>query len=274
MRFGLKFMALITGVSGFSFTPGASPCAHAQELGSGARALGLSGATVAVGGAPFESANPAGAWNGRTLKGTFSVEQAYGLSELRYASVVVGGAILGTLSSISVESFGFETFRRTTASSAVSFAAGSGIRLGLRGTARRYAISGYAGQTSTGLSIGWTLRLSERARAGGAWRYAGATLQASERMLTQQLMAGVEAALLPQLLVTGAIVQDVGSGPDFRLGVEARLASKFDVRAGSGSFPDRLSFGCGLSIEQGQLDVGFSMHPELGPSLAVSVTIQ
>jgi hypothetical protein len=146
--------------------------------------------------------------------------------------------------------------------------------IGARITARNVTFAGYDGRSAVGVSAGWVVTASDRLVVGGAWRHIGSALEPAARMLPQEISFGFEVVASPDVRLLGAIAGETGSDADLRAGVEIDLTGSVSVRAGSGTSPDRISFGFGLTLDPGSLDVGVSLHPILGPSAALSLSLE
>lgn len=267
-------MALITRLIGFSFTVAASCPLAAQSLDMGARGLALANAVVVASRFPFEPVNPASAMEIHSLAASFSFGQAHGLSELRHESAVVVYPFGETLTGATLQSFGFQTYRRLTAGLVLSTQIMEDIRLGIRTTYRRVAVAGYGSRAAVGVSAGWQAGVTEAIRAGGAWRYIGAPTGFRNRLLSQELSFGFDARASPNLRLLAAIAREVSSDADLRIGAEISLIDSVRLRLGTGTNPDRITFGLGLTMRTASIDAGVSVHRILGPSLCATVSLE
>lgn len=266
-------MALITGLFGFSFTIGLVGAVAAQSLDMGARGLAVANAATVAMDYPYESGNPASATSGASLRASFSFGEAYMLNELRYESTALVLPIGSTSVGATIESFGFDSFRRLTASFVGSADFRSSLRLGVRLTVRRVAIPGYGSRSVGGVSAGWVLAVTDDILAGGCWRYIGSPLGYRDRLLPQELSFGFEARASPTLRLLGTIAHEAGSDPDLRIGAEIALVDRFRIRLGTGTNPDRIAGGLGFVAEPATIDVGVSYHRTLGPSILISLAL-
>lgn len=268
------FMALITGLAAISFTATAVAMLSAQSIDMGGRGLALGNAAITTATFPFEPVNPAARSASTSIGAVFSFGQAHGLQELRYRSLVLAAPIGPLHAGVTLETFGFDAYRRTTGSLVASVPLISNAWIGARITARNVAFAGYDGRSIVGISAGWVVTVSDHVVIGGAWRHIGSAMAAADRLLPQELMFGFEVVASPEVRLLGAISGESGSDADLRAGVEIDLTGAVAVRAGSGTSPDRISFGFGLTIDPGSLDVGVSLHPILGPSAALSLSLE
>lgn len=269
------FMALITGLIGFSFTVATAGLSAAQSVDMGARGLALANAAVAAAQFPYEPVNPAGRFDDRSAALSFSFAQAHGLPELRHVAAVARYPLsAAALAGLTVESFGFDAYRRLTASAVFSTRLASRMRIGLRTTLRRVAIAGYGNRSAAGISAGWITALSKNVCAGGSWRYIGAPPDYRGRLLPQELDFGFEARASPTVRLLAAMARESGTDADMRFGAEVLLAEPLVLRVGSGTHPDRIALGLGLIAQPVSIDAAVSIHRTLGPSFAVSVSLE
>jgi len=268
-------MALITGLTGFSFLLALAGLTAAQSLDMGARGLGLANAVVSISRLPYEPANPACPTGLPGPVASFSFGQAHGLSELRHASALAVYPFRRTaLAALTLQSFGFDAYRRLTASAVISTPVTARVRLGIRLTHRRVAITGYGTRSATGVSAGWTVEVTPDIRAGGSWRYIGASLTYEDRLLPQELDLGFEARASPTLRLLAAVALENGTDADIRIGTEVFLAAPVALRVGTGTNPDRIALGLGLKTKPATIDAAVSIHRILGPSFAVSLSLE
>lgn len=268
-----SFMALITGLAGFSFTVVAATMLQAQTLSLGARALAMANATVATSGLPFEPVNPAVRAHVRSAAVACSFGQAFGLEALRHNSLAAVLPIRSIQFGTAIESFGFDAFRRTTASFAVSAAAFRAGRLGLRFTGRHNGFRGYSGSSAAGISAGWLATVTPEITVGGMWRHVGAAMDPPRRILPQEIAVGFEARPSGETRISGAAVREAGFDTDIRIGVETSINGILTARAGTGTSPHRVAFGAGLHVDPVVVHLGLSLHAVLGTSFALTVVV-
>ncbi|MCB0834558.1 MAG: hypothetical protein KDC45_13915 [Bacteroidetes bacterium] len=263
MRVFIIFVILIGSSSGlhasFDTKKGAKP------LAMGCAYVGLSGSVESF------YYNPAGLWliSYPTASGFYSTP--YNLKELRTSTFGVAWPFASGTAGASVESYGFDLYRESTASVAWSGAIKQVVSFGVMVNYHHLAIKGGGDASTAGVDAGILLRPHEKIMVGFSARNINRPSIAGDD-LPQAASLGISFQALPNWVVTADLYKDIRFPSDVRVGSEYKIADRIMLRGGLASDPSRVSGGLGIDVGFGQIDYAFYTHRELGLTHAVSLT--
>lgn len=242
----------------------------------GARAVGLAGAGIALGGDVWGGGNPA-AWSGLTRREvSLYADQRYGLAELRSGALRAALPLNALAVGLGVQSFGYQDYRVTTGTlgAAKAFRLGTTRRVhaGLAANVHNVAFggdygSGSAATLDAGVMTDVLPQMTVAARATNllATGLAGAPLP-------RRLALGLAYRADARLTVVADLEQEVREDLSVRAGVEVRPVPSLALRAGAATGPRRLGVGASFTTARLVADVAADYHPDLGLSPAVGLT--
>lgn len=247
----------------------------AMDLVGSARATALGNATTALANDAGIQANPAATRTTRLLQ--FFARQAYGLAELRQASVhailpwsrgvITGGA--GT--------FGFDAYRESYFSVGAAYGARLGTsrvaQLGLRMRYYHTRITGYGQAGALGISLGSQVRLLPTLHLGVIATNLNAPRLADDVALPQSLAVGLAYQASDQITILFDTMKDIDFPLAVRGGLEITLLPALAIRTGFSTAPLRYTAGAGVQVGRLTAHVAAEQHDALGwsPSLSVQV---
>ncbi len=222
-------------------------------------------------------------YNPASIAGTpFTTISAYGeqrflLSELTSGSAGIVWPFLPEQSiGVAVSTFGFDAFRRSVASASYGIEVIERLSLGASVSYMNIDL-GELGSTNAVLAnVGINTALTDQLSLGFT-AYNITRTQLENTFGIQEDLPVVYAAGLAyqpdeKVLLVVDLVKDVDQLVSFRGGIEYRLASILNVRAGVGNEPIIWSGGIGLNLNQLQLDFAAQYHEQLGYTPQVSLS--
>lgn len=250
--------------------------AAGQEVQGGARAAAL-GASTALGGDVWGTANPA-TWGPLVAPVVaFSGGEMFGLAALRHGAMAAAFPFRPATFAVAAHTFGFAAFRETR----VRLGAAPGLHLGTTrrlyvGAAVTYVhttIPDYGAAGAVGLSVGSLVTILPGLHVGVHARNVNGPALGGREALPQALALGV---LLQRgdLLLAVDVYDDVRFPLAARAGIEASPVSALALRASVASAPARIALGAGVRAGPITVDAAAARHAVLGwsPTLTVALT--
>lgn len=236
----------------------------------------MAGASVAILGEPSSRQNPAGIARLDAPSLSLDASQAFGLPELRYGSFTVAWPIRRLTPSARIATFGYASFRTTSADVTISgrlTGLGGGLYGGVTVQGHHLSIPGYGNASAVTINLGWILTPLPGLHLGGSVDnvYAGRWLENDE--LPQRLRVGCA-------YVTGRSTLAIDVEKDMRfpisgeMGLEYALLSSILLRLGGATAPSRAAAGAGLRLARMHIDFAAERHYLLGWTPAVGMTVR
>ncbi len=275
MRRLLLSLALVLG--GLSLGSPPAPAQSTFDHFGSARADGVGRATTAAPTAWGAHANPATNALLPHAAASFYVQEAFGLSALRYGAASLAapfswGTVVGGAST-----FGFEEYREVhlTAGLARSFSFGTSRSFHLGATVRRHhtRIAGYGSAGGWALNLGLLVQMLPSLHLGAhTTNVNGASLTDGEP-LPRTLSVGLHYRAHDDVRLLADVFKDVSFPATARAGVEVRPLDMVGLRAGVGTVPTRFSGGVGILLGLLEADLAAQQHQQLGWSPSASLRL-
>ncbi len=259
--------------------------ARAQYAEGSARFLAMGRTGVAVGGEAWGHTNPAAVAGLTERRAALSASQAFGLSELRLASLAAAVPTPAGTVALGARTYGFSERRETR----VVLAAGrpiplsrtrrldAGVTLGYESA----ATEGFGSAGAVLVGAGVQGEVLPRLRVGLAARNLLGVVRSAEADLRQSLATvpgiavGLAYAASDRALVVLDADQDLDFGLSIRGGVEVRPVEVLALRVGAGSVDgaSRVSAGAGVLAGRLRADVAVEFHQALGATPAFGLEV-
>ncbi len=249
-------------------------CGFNQHSGSG-RAAGLAGVPLFFAGSVWAIAyNPAGLSSLDRLEASFSAApQPFGLRELSSVSVAAGTPLAGGAIVGGCNRFGYDLYGQVTYSLAYARDV-AGLSAGIAANYTALAISRYGTCGAVSLDAGVVVRCTPSVSAA----LRGENLTRSSigplgEPLRQSFGVGLLYIPVPGLRLACEYERESPVDPTLRGAVEYAVHSRITLRAGVSQSPPLIGAGFGLATGALQVDYGYELHPDLGGTHAVSLTV-
>ena len=250
---------------------------HAQDVftNGGARYRGLNGGGITLGDHWSTMQNQAGMVDVETFSAGLFAFNRFGLSELNTIGACAVLPREKNAFGFSVESYGFESYRRSNVGFAYAMSLSESFDIGVQIAYHQVQLGGVYGSASTFTpAVGMRYKLRENM-----------TLAAHAYNFTRSKLANFDDERVPALLRTGlqwilseqlSSIIEVQKSIDNPVGIIGAVEYKpleiLYFRAGAGTSPDRFSFGLGLSFAQFTIDLASAYHQQLGLIPHLSLT--
>lgn len=249
-------------------------CGIGQHSGSG-RATGLAGAQAFSFGNVWAIAfNPAGLSTLDHAEVSFAAApQPFGLRELSSASVMAGAPLAGGAIGVGCNRFGYELFRQVTYSLAYARDI-AGLSAGIGVNYTSLAISRYGECGAISIDAGVIVRCAPNVSA--ALRGENLTRTAvgpQGEPLRQSFGVGLLYLPVPSLALMCGYEREPLADPSLAGAVEYSILSMVTLRTGVSQTPPLIGAGFGIGADAFQLDYGYEIHPDLGGTHAITLTV-
>jgi hypothetical protein len=274
-RCGQHYRSLICGLYFSCLLYPSFAFAVFEDLGTGARSLGLGGAFVAA--SRFSEClffNPAGIAGSDAVDVNLFYTRPFGLAELSSGSAAVILPWGRIVSGAAIQTYGNKKYQETifTLGSAATFfkdiAIGTNVRYGL------LRIAGYGQAGALIIDLGALAKLSEGISWGFAVRNINyACIGQSGEALPQIMQTGISARPAKKITLLMDLYKDVRFPLDLRSGLEISPLTGLALRAAVCTQPSKIACGFGIVFQKLQIDYAFHTHWDLGMSHQFSVNI-
>jgi hypothetical protein len=265
------------GLWGVLLVAGLIGSARSQSLEGGARAVALAGATTALTADVWAHANPAAWADWRRTALSLMVSQAYGLEALRLGAATYVQPVARMTVALGARTFGFDAYRETHLwlglARTLHPATRRPLRLGLSLRYQHVAIERYGAAGAIGLWAGLQAELFPWLTVGMAATNLNAPRLAGREALPRTLRLGLAYHPAAPFRLLVDVYKELRFAPDFRVGLEVQALPVLTLRVGTGTLPERITAGFGLTIGPIQADAAAEYHTVLGWSPALSLTL-
>ncbi|MFI5150875.1 MAG: hypothetical protein ACHQRM_14155 [Bacteroidia bacterium] len=242
---------------------------------SGARSLGLGGASVCITDLWSLSNNPAGLGFIKSTEAGTWYENRFLVQALQ--STAFGIAVPSKHGSFGLllSGFGYESYSENTAGFAYSKALGKKLSGGVRLDYRRTSIAeGYGASNEIIATIGLLARIQPTLYLGAELYNPARTrlIPGKEERIPALLKVGLMYMLSPHVKLCLETQKNTITNPDFMFGIEYEPSSLFMFRAGITSLPSSCSMGAGLRYHNLKFDFASVWQPATGfiPSIGLA----
>jgi hypothetical protein len=246
-----------------------------EQTPRGARAVGLSGATVSVEGDVWACfSNPSCLY---TTKGINIAAEylpgVFGMWEIKRGALVAAATFpVGTFA-LSLSGLGFDLYHETCVSVAAAHELSHRVVLGIGFDVYSLSIRGYGGDQAVGVDFGALLRIAPGISYGVAIHNANRpSMGDDEEPVPQSMSMGISVHPFPQALVAVSMQKDSHYPFELSIGAEVVLEDVIIVRLGASHEPSTVAAGIGVRTSLLTLDYAYTMHPDLGGTHCFSLS--
>jgi hypothetical protein len=242
----------------------------------GPRPAALGGAAVALQGDPHGLfLNPSLIATATALKGSVAfVPLVFGMAELSRASCVLAVPVGPLALGVSGSHFGFSLYREWTVSLIAGFQPQTNTSVGIRVNWHTLTIAGYGCGSTASLDAGLRVQIGDDlAYAASILNATGASIGAARESLPQTLLTGFSFSPVSAILLVLDLTKDLDFPLSSRIGVEYQPLTELSLRCGMNGETGSFAAGLGLHVGQISFDYAISIHPVLGPTHHLAVTM-
>ena len=229
-------------------------------LATGTRSLALGGAAAALRADPqaiFH--NPAALTGFSSPQVALFYQRPFGMRELSVGTVSIAIPVRPLHVGVGLYTFGNRLFRQQALLLGFAAALRPGVNSAVSIRYQRTTIAGYGSRGRLGVDVAMFAQPTQRLDWGFYLRQLDETVRTGG-----ELAVGLGYRPSEELYVIAEVFDDPQFEPDFRFGVEVRVAALLTLRAGGALSPGRFSAGFGLQKSGIAVDYAFFTHSDLG----------
>lgn len=242
---------------------------------SGGRFEGVNGAGVALQDTWSIMQNQAGLARQEQFSAGAFLQNRFGLSELTVLSLAVVKPIQNQVVGLSVNTYGFQNYRRSRVGLAYARKLGEDLDIGVQMAFHQVQLGGTYGTSNTfTIEGGFRYQLNEEI-AVAAHLFNPNRSQLSDfnsESIPSVIRTGISWEVSKKVLILAEVHQVFDGKVGVRTGLEYHAVEPLYIRLGAGSRPDLFSFGLGYAWNRLSIDVAASYEQILGVQPMLSLT--
>jgi len=252
-------------------------CGLAQDAfpSSGGRFEAVNGAGIALQDTWSIMQNQAGLANAEQFSAGAFFQNRFGLSELSVLSLALVQPLEGQVLGLSVNTYGFQNYRRSRIGLAYARKLGEDLDVGVQLAYHQVQLGGSYGSANTfTVEGGFRYQLNDEVAIAAHIFNPNRSQLAdfNNESVPSVIRTGIAWEISKKVLFLAEVHQVFDEKVGVRAGVEYHAVDPFYIRVGAGSRPDLFSFGLGYNYKQLSIDVAASYEQILGVQPMISLT--
>lgn len=247
-----------------------------DTLSSGARALGMGGAYVALANtADALFLNPGGLGLITGIEASLFYQKPFGLQDINFGTISLSFPMNDFHIGLGLVKLGNKVYNEQSVVLGLSHHVEHKIYYGLALRYQSLQITGYGSSGKPGLDLGFIVPVTNKFNLGFFSNNINRPeIGDSNERLPQIFKTGISIHPNPKLILSTEIYKDVRFPQELRFGMEFTPIENLSFRSGVANNPSRFSAGFGLNVRLFTLDYAFFTHNDLGLTHQFSLSIR